>query len=550
MNELDWPRWPNEVAAGYRRDGLWTGETFGEVLRARAREHPDRVALAAKEGAVTYGALDRRADRLCAALAGLGLRRGDRVLVQLPNIVELGEVLFALLRLGAVPVLALPPLRSSELVQLGEISEASAYFVAARAGGFDYRKLAREVRDRVPSLKHVIVVGDAEELVPLRELDAEPVDLPGPDAQDLAVLQLSGGTTAVPKLIPRTHADYLYCARVCRAASGFDSSSVYLAALPAVHNFPLISPGVLGALDAGARAVLAPLPSPDVVFPLIESEKVTHTSVVPPLALIWLNAAASGSVPGHDLSSLRVLQVGGAKCSAEVARRIRPTLGCTLQQAFGMAEGLINFTRLDDPDEAIVWTQGRPISPADEIRVVDDEDRDVPDGEPGHLLARGPYTIRGYYRAAAHNARAFTADGFYRTGDVVSRRADGNLVVEGRAKDQINRGGEKIAPEEVENHLLAHPSVFDASVVSMPDEYLGERACAYVVPHGEPPAPRELLGFLRGRGLAAYKIPDRVEFVSELPQTGVGKISKKDLRDRASARAAGVQEVDSDTVKL
>lgn len=555
MKASEYHEWPSEVADRYRREGYWTDETFGGVLRDRAREHPDRVAVVCRGTAVTYGALDTRADRLAAAFATrLGLRRGDRVLVQLPNVVELAEVLFALFRLGAVPVLALPPLRRSELTQLGEISEAAAYVVPATEGGFDYRGLARQVRDSVPTLRHVVVVGDAEELVPLRELDEAPLDLPGPSAGDLAVLQLSGGTTAIPKLIPRTHADYLYTGRACRAASGFDEHSVYLAALPAVHNFPLISPGVLGALDAGAKAVLSPLPSPDVAFPLIEAERVTHTSVVPPLALVWLGAAERGAQ--HDLSSLRVLQVGGAKCSAEVARRIQPVLGCTLQQAFGMAEGLINFTRLDDPHDVIVSTQGRPISPADEIRIVDDEDRDLPDGEAGHLLARGPYTIRGYYRADEHNERAFTADGFYRTGDVVSRRPDGNLVVEGRAKDQINRGGEKIAAEEVENHLLAHPGVFDASVVSMPDEYLGERSLAYVVPVGEPPAVRELLSFVRSRGLAAYKVPDRVEFVPELPQTGIGKVSKKELRARsaavpdARAGAPRAGEVDCDTVKI
>lgn len=283
--------------------------------------------------------------------------------------------------------------------------------------------------------------------------------------------------------------------------------------------------------------MLCPQPSPEVAFPLIDRERVTLTGLVPPLALLWTQAATTTA---YGLSSLDVLLVGGAKFSEEAARRVGPAFGCTLQQVFGMAEGLVNYTRLDDPVEVIVTTQGRPISPDDEILVVDDEDREVAPGETGHLLTRGPYTIRGYWRAPEHNARSFTEDGFYRTGDVVRVTASGHIVVEGRAKDQINRGGEKIAAEEVENHILAHPSVHDANVVAEPDPYLGERIRAYVIlrPGAAPPKPADIKRFVRERGLAAYKVPDRVEFVDVFPQTGVGKISKKDLRTAAARSAA------------
>jgi 2,3-dihydroxybenzoate-AMP ligase len=313
--------------------------------------------------------------------------------------------------------------------------------------------------------------------------------------------------------------------------------------LPVAHNFPLSSPGVLGALAAGGRVVLAPRPDPATVFPLIERERVTITAVVPPLALVWLDAAArfaTDPAAGPDLSSLRLLQVGGAKLASEVAARIAPTMGCRLQQVFGMAEGLVNYTRPDDGDELVLHTQGRPISPDDEILVVDDADRPVPAGRVGHLLTRGPYTIRGYWRAEAANATAFTPDGFYRTGDLVRVVHGGYLVVEGRATDQINRGGEKVSAEEVENHLLAHPSVHDVAVVAVPDQYLGERSCAFVVPRRGAPAPSTaaIRGFLRQRGLAAYKIPDRVEVVAGFPETGVGKTSRRQLRAMLRHRAA------------
>lgn len=536
---LEAPMWPEEFAARYRAAGWWRGETFGGMLRDRAAEHPDRIAIVDPAGdrRWTYGELDHRADRLAAGLLARGIAKGDKVVVQLPNIAEFFETVFALFRIGALPVFALPAHRETEIRYFCEFTEAAAYVIPAEHGGFDYRDLAAKVLADVPTLRHVFVAaGDPGAFEALSDVPVDPVTVPDPPASsDLAFLQLSGGSTGVPKLIPRTHDDYIYSLRGSNELCAVDADSVYLVALPAAHNFPLSSPGSLGALHAGARVVLCPQPSPEAAFPLIESEGVTITGLVPPLALVWTEAAPSST---YDLSSLEVLLVGGAKFSEEAARRVRPALGCTLQQVFGMAEGLVNYTRLDDPDETIVTTQGRPISPDDEIRIVDDEDNDLPAGATGHLLTRGPYTIRGYWKAPEHNARSFTADGFYRTGDVVRLTETGHLVVEGRAKDQINRGGEKIAAEEVENHILAHPSVHDANVVAEPDPYLGERTCAYVIlrADAEPLKPVAVKKFVRGRGLAAYKVPDRVEFVDAFPQTGVGKISKKDLRAAASAQ--------------
>jgi 2,3-dihydroxybenzoate-AMP ligase len=232
-----------------------------------------------------------------------------------------------------------------------------------------------------------------------------------------------------------------------------------------------------------------------------------------------------------------VLQVGGAKFMPEAARRVRPELGCTLQQVFGMAEGLVNYTRLDDPEDVIVNTQGRPISPDDEILIVDDRGAPVAEGEPGNLLTRGPYTIRAYHDDPAANARAFTDDGYYRTGDVVARTAEGNLVVRGRASDHINRAGEKISAEEVEDHLLARDDVFDAAVVSLPDPFLGERICAFIVPEGDAPPAAEIKRWMRARDIAAFKVPDQIVFVEGFATTAVGKISRKELRARLREEA-------------
>ena len=546
--------WPDDVAARYRALGCWTGETFGELLRRRAAAHPDRLALVCGERRWRYADLDAAADRLAAGLHRAGIGARDRVVVQLPNVGEFFVVVFALFSLGALPVFAQPAHRQAEIGHFLRHAEAKAWVIAAPDPAdplaFDHRALARQVLAGLDGASpRVIVAGEAREFTALAALEAEgaatlaaapagvaretgraaPALPPGPTADEVAFLQLSGGSTGLPKLIARTHDDYAYSIRRSNEVCGIGEDAVYLCALPVAHNFPLSSPGTLGVLMAGGCVVLAPRPDADTCFRLIAAHRVTITAVVPPLAQAWLDAARTRR---PDLSSLRWLQVGGARLADDIARRIGAELGCPVQQVFGMAEGLVNYTRADDPPELVVSTQGRPMSPFDELRVVDDDDRDLPDGTPGHLLARGPYTIRGYYRAEPHNARAFTADGYYRTGDIVRRLPGGHLVVEGRAKDQINRGGDKIAAEEVEGHLLAHPAVFDAALVGLPDAWLGERGCAVIVARGPAPKRAALVAFLRERGLADYKLPDRVEVVDALPKTAVGKVDKRALRAR------------------
>lgn len=523
--------WPADLARRYRERGYWRGETFPGFLRERALQFPERTAVAGGDGTRwTYRELHARAQTAAAGFLSLGLKPGDRVVVQLGNIPEFLSAVFGLFLARLVPVYALPAHRLTEIAHFARKAEAAGYVVADRYDGFDYRTLAREVVAEVPAVKHVVVVGEAEEFVPFDGFRPDPDTLPvDPKPSEVAFLQISGGSTGLSKLIPRTHDDYIYSFRASAEICGLGADSVYMAALPVAHNFPMSSPGVFGALHAGSRVVMCPSPSPETAFALIEREKVTITGLVPPLALLWMQAAPKTA---HDLSSLKVLQVGGAKFMPEAARRVRGTLRCGLQQVFGMAEGLVNYTRLDDPCEIIVETQGRPISPDDEILIVDDHGEPVPEGEPGNLLTRGPYTIRGYHNDPGANARAFTEDGFYRTGDVVKRTSDGYLVVQGRATDHINRAGEKISAEEIEDHLLAHPQVFDAAVVSIPDRFLGERSCAFVIPQGEKPGTADLKAFMRARKVADFKVPDQIVLVSGFQTTAVGKISRKELRAR------------------
>lgn len=524
---------PAEFATAYRAAGYWTDQTFATFLSDAADSFGDLEAVVGKsvlgeQERLSYRELDTAAAAVAGRLRDLGVTAGDRVLIQLPNTSDYLRVVFGVFRLGAVPVFSLPAHRNSEISHFLRLSGARVYVTVGSHAGFDHRQLAREVTAGLTHPPVVLIIDpDPQEFEPLHDSGAPPPAAAPPASvhpESLAFLQISGGTTGVPKLIPRTHTDYLYSVRESALICGLDTSTRMLVVLPAAHNFTMSSPGILGVLYAGGTVVMAGDPSPTTAFTAIQEEQITLTSVVPPLAMTWL---ASRPMIDRDISSLRLLQVGGAKFPPEAARRITPELGCHLQQVFGMAEGLVNYTRAEDSAEITTGTQGRPISPADEIRVVDDEDNPVAEGQRGHLLTRGPYTIRGYLGGV--DADSFDAEGFYRTGDIVRRLPSGHLVVEGRDKDQINRGGEKISAEEVENHLIAHPGVIDAALVAVPDAFLGERSCAFVLA-APPPPTEQLLAFLRERGLSAHKIPDDVEFAAEFPVTGVGKISRKQLR--------------------
>ncbi|WP_426499518.1 (2,3-dihydroxybenzoyl)adenylate synthase [Streptomyces sp. D54] len=534
--------WPEAEKTRYRAVGHWEGVTFGARLRHWAASHGGRVALVDGDRRWTYAQLDAEADLIARGLSGLGIGRGDRVVVQLPNRAEFVLLWFALQRLGAVPVHAMPGHRRREIGHLVRVAAAVACVVPDRHARFDHRELMREVRaEQGPddSLRQVIVVGDpgpVEGFVSFEALRTAPpttsghgLDDGGAAPSDIALLLLSGGTTGLPKLIPRTHDDYAYNARVCADVCALDARTVYLAVLPIGFNFTFACPGVLGTLVAGGTVVVAPDPSPQTAFALVEREGVTLTSLTPPLVPHWMDEAASGS---WDLGSLAVVQVGGARLPEDQARKLGPALGATVQQVFGMAEGLINLTRLDDPEDLVCATQGRPVSPDDEVLVADTDGRPVPDGTVGELLTRGPYTLRGYYRAEGHNRTAFTPDGYYRSGDVVRRLPTGHLVVVGRIKDQINRGGEKIAAVEVEEELLTHPAITASALVGVPDERWGERSVAFVVCEGSAPGAREVAAHLKERGLAGHKAPDEVVQVPALPLTAVGKVDKAALTQR------------------
>jgi 2,3-dihydroxybenzoate---[aryl-carrier protein] ligase len=537
---------PPEFAARYREKGYWEDRSIAATFHDVFRSFADRTAIVAPGERISYRELGQRAERLALHLFQLGIRPLDRVVVQLPNIPEFVYLYCALQKIGAIPVLALPPHRYWEIRHFVGLAEAVGYVFPESMGDFCFTELAERVQKENPSLRLLLSVGEKTPpgFLSLRNLlerdsglSVGVLDRIVIDPTDPAVLQLSGGTTGVPKLIPRTHNDYIYNSKAAGSAVKVTADDVLLIALPIAHNMPLACPGLQGYLLRGARSVLSTSTHAKDVFPLIERERISHLAVVPALLIKWINDPL---IRQYDLSSVRVIQSGGQRLQPEVRRRAEALIpSATVQENFGMAEGLLTFVRLDDTEEVRMETVGRPVSPDDEVMLVDDEGREVPEGETGQLACRGPYTLRGYYRAPEHNARAFTPDGFYLSGDLLRRHPSGNLMVEGRKKDLINRGGEKISAEEIENLILSHPAVQNVACVPMPDPFLGERTCAFLVlkPGCNITLP-ELVRFLRDAGIAKYKLPERLELASEFPLSPFGKVSKQTLTKQIAEKLA------------
>jgi 2,3-dihydroxybenzoate-AMP ligase len=530
--------WTEEVARRYRETGLWEGLTVAEMVARSARREPGKVAVIYGDRRITYEELVTESRQLALGLLELGLKPLDRAVMQLPNLPEFVTTYLALNWIGVIPVTALRAHRHAEVRHFIRASGASAYFIADTVGNYDYRPMAADMAAEFPFLRHVVVAGQSAPGQTVlashvaRSAGREALDAAlqaaRPAAQDVSTMLLSGGTTSMSKLIPRTHNDYVLNARLCAQAGGFDAGTVFMAVLPLGHNYNLASPGMLGTFYAGGTLVIANSTDTADLFETVERERVTVIAAVVPLIANWLNS----DVPKKfDLSSLRVVQNGGARLAPELRARVRQELGCIPQEVYGTAEGLINMVRLDDPDDLLLESSGAPVSEFDEIMVLDDNDNEVPDGQPGELVVRGPYTINGYYNAPEKNAEAFTADGFYRMGDIVRKRGR-YVYTEGRRKDMINRGGEKISCDEVENLIFGLPQVKQVSLVAMPDPVFGEKACACVVlKPGTSLTFEELVAHLRAQHIASFKLPERLEVMPAFPVSPVGKILKRELRD-------------------
>ena len=511
---------------------VWNHLSLGDFLTKVSEKYGEKIAIVEEGNEYSYKDIEIISKKYAKGFLREGFKRGDKIVLQLPNSAELIFVIFALFKIGVVPIMSLPAHRKTEISGIIELSEAKAYIAKDRYLGFSYVNMIREIIGENNLDIKVFIQGDNEEFRQLTEMkEDEPIeDNESVDYKELGLLLLSGGTTGIPKLIPRRHCDYLYVAEYSGLRCGLNEESIYLAALPMSHNFPLGCPGIIGTLFYGGKIVICPTTSPDEIIPLIEEERVTITGLVPAMANMCIEFL---EMDEYDISSLKLIQIGGSVLDHITAKKIERGFSCKLQQIFGIAEGLISTTSLDDDSETIYNTQGKPISEYDEVLIVDEEGKELPVEEYGELIVRGPYTIYGYYNLDEINKTCITEDCYFKTGDKARKLKDGNFQIVGRLKEMINRAGEKITPTELEEILLTHDKIEEVQVVGIPDQILGEKIGVFVLAGDNEITLNEIRTFLKEHGVAHFILPDLVKKIDAWPLTSVGKISKETLRKSA-----------------
>jgi len=522
----------------YIREKLWLDRTVFDILDERATAHPRRVAIKDRSGATTYGQLKDRIERAAQFYRSIGIRKGDVVTIQLPNRVEFAVAFIALELLGAIANKVNPDFRARELDYMLKFSGSSAYVFPKEWKDFDYAGMARGLAQGNLDLKRLIVLGGAVQ--GMYDFDAGVAAAPPiatadrvhMDPNEVCRMCFTSGTTGNPKCALHSFNTTLYAVDLLNTDMQVTEREVMLVFLPLGLNWGYIT--LLQNILAGGTLVLMERFNPRAALELIQNERVTYIPTAPAGLVALLNAPDSKS---FDVSSLRVVITGGASAAVETIREYQKRMKGHLIELYGMLEaGFQTYTRFTDDPQKVNGTIGRPVR-AMELRIVDAQGNDVPPGEIGELMSRGPSIHLGYHNNPAANAAAFNDEGWFRTGDlgrVVD--ADGNVQITGRSKEIINRGGKKFFPREVEEILYTHPGVMHAAMIGMPDPRFGERNCLCVVPKGDKaPTLEEFVAFLRDQ-VADYKLPESVEEFSELPMTGSGKIQRHVLRDLVMKR--------------
>lgn len=529
---------PAERLLRYVESGELPTITLVEALQQSFAAHADNVALHTPEGRVTYAQLDEVTDRFAAGLLEMGLEPLDRVLFQLNNCKEVIFAFVGCLKAGLIPVCTLPAHREREIEYLGRHVDARAHIVQGDDPKFDFGAFALKIQAKVPTVRHVISVRAAESRPGIWRLEdivegqsgkssvATLHSLPR-DPFQVAIFQLSGGTTDVPKVIPRMQNDFLLNAQLTAAWLGFRPTDVMFMPMPMIHNACMVCFWVPTLLTGAAYSIPADM-TPETWALCMRAAPPTWIGLIRAL-LPRLDAVA-------EMDAQLLEKVRGFWCP-DAARTLREKFGKPSYAMFGMSEGMNMYTRATDSQDVRDWSVGRPLSRFDEVRLVEPgTTNEVAPGQIGELICRGPYTLSGYYNAPERNREAFTSDGFYRTGDLmVFAEVQGERIFSfaGRNKDVVVRGHEKINCEEVENGVSTHPAVAGCAVIGMPDPALGERACIYIVlkKGKSPPTVGELGQHMQSLGFAKFKWPERIEIIDALPLTKVGKLDKAALRE-------------------
>lgn len=531
-------RYDPKLAELYDRNRWWLGMTIGDVLDKNADLYPDKEALVAQQFRSTFSDLRRRVDRIATGLIENGLKKGDRVMLQLPNWPEFILAHYAIQKAGMVMVLLTVNHTAREIAHLAELTQPAGWILPAGYRETDYAPLIREVSGKVPSLKKIFVVGDP---VPPGCLSFSGLSHPDkdsmyirntlekvrPDPRDVCYLLPTGGTTNLPKCAVRTHNDYLCNVEYKSRAWDINTTDTCLVATTVGHNLALLVT-ISGPYFHGAKIVLLDSTVPEDFFRVAAEEKVTCTGLVPTLISRFV---AFENLGQYDLSALTRIYVGAANSPPELVKRVESRIGCRYVTAFGMVEGPCSQTRPSDTMEIRCETIGRPVCPYDDFCTMDEEGKKNPPAVEGELAAKGPGVFSGYYRNPQTNQFAFTPDGYFRTGDLAVIDEKGFIRITGRIKDVINRGGEKISARDVEDIISTHPMVEYVAAVGMPDSDLGEKVCAFVKPVQGGKIDREdIVLQMKRSGAAKALIPACFEIVDHIPLTAAGKADKKVLR--------------------
>lgn len=524
---------PRQVGEFLRR-GWWRDDTLSGWLARHAVERPEAPALVHGDVTISWRELADRTARLAEGLRRAGVARGEVVVVQLPNVAEFVLAYLAVCRLGAILSPIHMAYRDAELAALLSHNRAVAAICLARTKDWSPAEAYCAMRASIPSLKTVIALGERIDgtlsLADLIENSAPLAErvIPPPVASDPFLLLYTSGTTAAPKAVPHSYHTLLSNARLGALEHRVTSAGRILSAAPFSHLFGLYSLHV--AWSEGAAAVLLPTFSPQELARTVARDRPTG---------LWTGPAhiaacrASGLFDTHDFGSLRLVIMSGSACPPELVRWFQARIpDCAVTQLWGMTEtqGAL-YTRPGDSLEVAARSAGRP-SPGTEVRIVSPDGGPCAAGQEGELQVRGCLLFPGFLDNDAANQDAFTADRWYRTGDLATMDAAGNVAITGRSKDIINRGGVKFNPRDVEDLLDGHPKILQSAIVPMPDAVLGERACCFVSlrPGVTGLTLQEVIEFLLQHDIAKTKLPERLVITPEMPVTPTRKIIKSRLK--------------------
>ncbi len=536
-------RYTPELIDEYRRKGYWETTTFYEIWDRNAEQYPGKEAVVDSRTRLTWAEAKLYIDRIALGLMELGIARDRVLVVQLPNCVEQVLISIACEKAGIVNLSILRTMRHKEMEYILAYTEAPGVIIPWRFRDFDYYNMIQGLHPQLPHLEHILVVGDQvpDGATSITEMMQQPLENRYPltllqerafEATEVARIRHSTGTTGFPKLVEETICDRVHVAKELIRCFGITSEDVFGVFTPLTGGGG--SPAFLCSPVARAKIVLMEHFDAEEAFKLIERERITIVGIVPTMLVMMLEHPSLGQ---YDLSSLRVFIVGGSPLPPKLARDVEERIGCLVVNRYGTADGgPISTAAIGDPIDIRHLTVGQPYT-GNEVKLVDETGKELPWGEVGEIIFRGPTSHPGLFRNPEGTWELWDEDGWYPTGDLGKLDEQGNLMIVGRRKDVIIRGGQNIYPAEIESILMTHPQIVDVAIVGMPDPVMGEKACAYVVPKpGEQLTLEEITVYLKDKSIAAYKLPQRLEILDKIPLVADQKPDKKTLRQDIAAK--------------